>query len=112
MRTLLPAVLLFVSMAGVAGEFSVTKSASPGFVYKPPQRGIAVFHVQGNDYPRGAMTVSTLKRVDWSTTMYPNGKDEKVEICLVYFGKEDCQPIWPNMSGSTTFNTLSAMPRL
>ncbi|MDB6141394.1 MAG: hypothetical protein JWP80_438 [Pseudomonas sp.] len=105
MRTLLPAVLLFVSVAGVAGEFSVTKSMSPGSIYKPPQRGVSVFHVQGNDYPRGAKTVSTLNRVDWSTTLYPTATNEKVEICLVYFGKYDCQRIGLNMTGTTTFST-------
>jgi hypothetical protein len=105
MRALLPAVLLFVSTVGVAGEFSVTKSASPGFVYKPPIRGVSVFHVLLNDYPRGAMTVSTLNRVDWSTTGYPNGINEKVEICLLYFRHEDCQPIRPNSTGYTVFST-------
>ncbi len=105
MRTLLPAVLFFVSMAGVAGEFSVTKSASPGFVYKPPIRGVSVFHVLLNDYPRGAMTVSTLNRVDWSTTGYPNGTNEKVEICLVNLPRYDCKPIRANSTGNTQFST-------
>jgi hypothetical protein len=105
MRTLLPVVLLFVSVAGVAGEFSVTKTMSPGFVYKPPTKGISVFRVQGTDYPRGAKTVSTLNRVDWSTTWYPNGTTEKVEICLVYSSQYDCETIRANSTGYTTFST-------
>ncbi len=105
MRTLLPAVLLFVSMAGVAGEFSVTKSASPGYVYKAFTRGVSVFRIQGNDYPRGAKTVSALNRVNWSTTYYPKATVERAQICLVNIGREECQPIQANSTGSTQFST-------
>lgn len=49
--------------------------------------------------------VSTLNQVDWSTTSYPNVTDEKVEICLVYSGRNDCKPIRANSSGSTQFST-------
>jgi hypothetical protein len=105
MRTLLPAVLLLVSMAGVAGEFSVTKSAAPRSIYKPDIRGISVVNVPGGDYPRGAMMVSRLKSVDWSTTWYPNSTGETADICLVYGGHYDCENIQANSTGSTTFKT-------
>jgi hypothetical protein len=104
MRTLLPAVLLFVSVSGVAGEFSVTKSNSPGHVYKPPTRGLSIFNMRPGDYPRGAEGVSILKSIDWNTTMYPSALSEGAEICLVYFSQYDCKAIRPNSSGSTPFN--------
>lgn len=49
--------------------------------------------------------VSTLNRVDWSTTYYPKATTERVELCLVYMGREECKPIGSNSTGSTYFST-------
>lgn len=108
MRKLLPVALLFVSMSGVAAEFSVTKSMAPFSIYKPGYKGISVHQVMGVDYPRGAKTVSRLKSISWSTTLYPNATDETVELCYLALGTvETCRPISPNSSGETKeFNHL------
>jgi hypothetical protein len=81
MRALLPAVLLFVSVAGVEGERSVTKSGVPSSMFRPGMAGISMFHVLSADFRGIGLADTTLTSIDWDTTGYPSSSGEKVEIC-------------------------------
>lgn len=103
MRTLLPAVLLFVSVAGVAGERSVTKSVAPYML----TRGIAghsMFTVRSTDLPGVGLRDPILTSVQWNTTWFPSSQNEKATICYWRPGSVQdlgCKEIAPNSSGIT-----------
>lgn len=103
MRTLLPAVLLFVSVAGVAGEMSVTKSGVPSLMFRPGMAGISMFHVLSADMTGSHWGNPTLTSIDWNTTGFPSSSGERVEICYrrpATGVDTDCEPIRANAFGT------------
>lgn len=105
MKRLLPAALLFVSVAGVAGEFSYTKSVMPPSIIKPGSGTATSMHTMPfQGYPRGAYGISRLASVSWNTTFFPTNTGETVELCVQTWRVIDCRPIAPNAAGNTPFN--------
>jgi len=102
MRTLLSAVLLFVSVAGVAAEKTVTKSAVPYSI----ARGIAghsMFSVMSADLWGTGRGNPRLTSVQWNTTGFPDSVREAVSICYRRPGSiKDlgCKVIAPNSFGT------------
>lgn len=75
-KKLLPLVLVFVSMSGVAAEFAVTKSATPGSLSRTSGKAISVHRISGTDYPRGSSISAALVGISWNSTSYPQSTGE------------------------------------
>lgn len=99
-KKLLPLALVVVSMAGVAGEHSVTKSKMPHRIIVSPGIGGASFPIGFVDTrPRSSYTLDSIQ---WSTTGFPQSMGETVELCYGSGGNPDeCEAIAPNSSGTT-----------
>lgn len=103
MRRLLPAVLLFVSVAGVAGEMSVTKSGVPSTMFRPNVAGISMFHVTSADMRGSHWGDPKLTSIEWSTAGYPSSTGEWIDICYQRPASgtdTDCERVAPNSSGT------------
>ncbi|MFJ5296825.1 hypothetical protein ACIQAL_09900 [Pseudomonas sp. NPDC088368] len=99
-KKLLPLALVFVSMSGMAGEFSVTKSKMPYRIVVSPGAGGASFPIGYMDTRPRAMY--TLESIDWSTTGFPQSVGERVELCYASGSNPDsCEEIAPNSSGTS-----------
>ncbi|MDB6047332.1 MAG: hypothetical protein JWR17_78 [Pseudomonas sp.] len=110
MKRLLPAVLLCVSVAGVAAERSAYKSMTPYTILYPGVVGHSQFILSSSDLPGRGLLSPQLQSIKWRTTAFPNSTGEKVEICYVRPGSRthtDCIDISKNSSGTVTeFNSF------
>ena len=99
-KKLLPLALMFVSVTGMAGEFSLTKSKAPHRIIVSPGMGGAAFPIGYMDTrPR---TSYTLESIEWSTTGFPQSVGETVQLCYGSGGNpDDCDSIAPNSSGTS-----------
>jgi hypothetical protein len=104
MRTLLPAVLFFVSMAGLAGEQTFTKSGVPSAMFGPSIPGVSTFDVTPADLRGSHSGDPKLTSIDWSTAAFPSSTGEWIEMCYQRPGSgtdTDCERVEPNALGRT-----------
>ena len=103
MKKLLPVALLFVSVASVAADFSVTTTRTPINIMGPGHNAFTRHQLKLSEYPRGAAMSSRLRRPSWSATVFPESTGETAEICYRRGGVHNshCEPITPGLSGST-----------
>jgi hypothetical protein len=109
-KKLLPLALMFVSVTGMAGEFSVTKTERPNAIFKSGVKAFSMHRLNNRDYPTGAsMYMSQLVGISFSATSFPQSIGETAEICWKQQdASEDCIPITPGSSGYTNhFNSLT-----
>jgi hypothetical protein len=98
-KKLMPLALVFVSLSGVAGEYSVTMADTPNLITIPGGTGLSVYTVRSTDIQ--SRTLAKVVSIDWNTTGYPQSIGENVEICFrVLGGRTICEPIAPNSSGT------------
>jgi hypothetical protein len=99
-KKLLPLALMFVSVAGMATEFSVIKAATPNLITVPRGTGLSVYNIVSTDM-HGSF-LSHIDSIEWSTTGYPQSVGERVELCFRAVRKVPrCVAIAPNSSGTS-----------
>jgi hypothetical protein len=99
-KKLMPLALLFVSLSGVAAEFSVTKSSTP-YPISGGARGHSMHKLMSPDYPTGqAMMNAHIKGISWNIASYPQSRGERAELCISRGGLSlDCEDIQPGSVG-------------
>lgn len=118
MKKLLVALpLVLASSYSYAVDAVITKTVKPdNIIVVNGGAGLAQFGLSSTDFPSGTGTkTKSLKKIDYSTTNYPNNTDETVELC--YYRPYSsvtpvgCKPISPNSTGTVTdFNSQSFGP--
>ncbi|MBC3954849.1 hypothetical protein [Pseudomonas triticifolii] len=109
MKKLLPVALLFVSVASVAADFSVTTTRTPTSIMGPGHSAFTRHQLRLSEYARGAAMNSRLRGISWSATIFPESTGEEAKICYRRDGVNEtaCRAITPGERDSTdAFNHL------
>ncbi|WP_397451805.1 hypothetical protein [Pseudomonas sp. NA-150] len=100
MRTLLPAVLLLVSVSGaVMADQSITRSVTPFSITRPGVAGGAMYTMRMADFPGRGWKTPRLNSIQLRTTYFPNSIGETVEVCFMSVsqrGLNNCIDASPN----------------
>jgi hypothetical protein len=102
MKKVLPIALLFVSLSGVAAEFTVTTTGRPDVISRPGVGAFSFHRLRAKDFPREAYPSARIKSISWSTTQYPRSTNESAKLCLgISASQELCEDIRANASGQS-----------
>ncbi|MCF5735323.1 hypothetical protein ACTACH_10380 [Pseudomonas syringae] len=109
MKKIAPLLVLLVSAASQAGDYSVTTTRTPTFINGPGHSAFSRHQLRLADYPRGAANNSRLQKISWTATSFPESTGEQAKICFRRGGvhESSCIQIDPGMPGDTDqFNSL------
>ncbi|RMU63457.1 hypothetical protein ALP25_100861 [Pseudomonas syringae pv. syringae] len=109
MKKIAPWLVLLVSAASQAGDYSVTTTRTPTFINGPGHSAFSRHQLRLADYPRGAANNSRLEKISWTATSFPESTGEQAKICFRRGGvhESSCIQIDPGMPGDTDqFNSL------
>ncbi|MBI6708552.1 hypothetical protein YA0599_10000 [Pseudomonas syringae] len=109
MKKIAPLLVLLVSAASQAGDYSVTTTRTPTFINGPGHSAFSRHQLRLADYPRGAANNSRLQKISWTATTFPESTGEQAKICFRRGGvhESSCIQIDPGMPGDTDqFNSL------
>ncbi|NAO33770.1 hypothetical protein EIG75_22150 [Pseudomonas syringae] len=109
MKKIAPLLVLLVSAASQAGDYSVTTTRTPTFINGPGHSAFSRHQLRLADYPRGAANNSRLQKISWTATSFPESTGEQAKICFRRGGvhESSCIQIDPSMPGDTDqFNSL------
>ncbi|RML69034.1 hypothetical protein ALQ91_04733 [Pseudomonas syringae pv. syringae] len=108
-KKIAPLLVLLVSAASQAGDYSVTTTRTPTFINGPGHSAFSRHQLRLADYPRGAANNSRLQKISWTATSFPESTGEQAKICFRRGGvhESSCIQIDPSMPGDTDqFNSL------
>jgi hypothetical protein len=104
MKKMLPVALFFISLSGVAAEFTVTTSEMPRAISRPGVDAFSSHYLKALEFPRGVFPSARIKSISWSTASYPRSTGEKVKLCLgITLQEELCENITPNSQGPSNY---------
>ncbi|RML18070.1 hypothetical protein ALQ99_100822 [Pseudomonas syringae pv. lapsa] len=109
MKKIAPLLVLLVSAASQAGDYSVTTTRTPTFINGPGHSAFSRHQLRLADYPRGAANNSRLQKISWTATSFPESTGEQAKICFRRGGvhESSCIQIDPGMPGDTDqFNSF------
>ncbi|WP_183132068.1 hypothetical protein [Pseudomonas syringae group genomosp. 3] len=109
MKNIVPLVLLLVSAASQAADYSVTTTRTPTTINGPNHNAFSRHQLRLADYPQGAANKSRLRKLSWTATTFPQSNGEEARICFRSEGVHEsgCIQIDPGMPGDTDhFNGL------
>ena len=71
MKNVAPLILLLVSAASQAADYSVTTTRTPTSINGPGHSAFSRHQLKLSDYPRGAANNSRLRKFSWTATSFP-----------------------------------------
>lgn len=94
MKKMLPVALFFISLSGVAAEFTVTTSEIPRAISRPGVDAFSSHYLKALEFPRGVFPSARIKSISWSTAGYPDSTGVTAKLCLgVAASEEICEDI-------------------
>ncbi|MCF5468316.1 hypothetical protein [Pseudomonas syringae] len=105
MKNVAPLILLLVSAASQAADYSVTTTRTPTSINGPGHSAFSRHQLKLSDYPRGAANNSRLRKLSWTATSFPQSTGEEAKICFRREGvhESSCIQIDPGMPGDTDY---------
>jgi hypothetical protein len=82
MKKMLPVALFFISLSGVAAEFTVTTSEIPRAISRPGVDAFSSHYLKALEFPRGVFPSARIKSISWSTAGYPDSTGVTAKLCL------------------------------